>query len=156
MKIKKCFEKTCAECGKKLTIFQRYSHPILGKNKCVCFQCFETIQKSESSYNKFIMNSLHQKKGFPCYVLIHTAPRSEKKVCTELSNLNEISEFYPLLGEHDILTKLQMNTYTELSSFLTQKIRTIKGVQNTRTLTGAFSLTGIPHQKQKVKKRPVK
>ena len=77
---KNFLKKQCSECGKKLALIGGYRHPTLGSNNCVCYDCFEKIDKSESHYSNFIMNSLYPKQHGPvCYVLISAAPTFEKK-----------------------------------------------------------------------------
>lgn len=136
-----CFTKKCAECGKKIGFFRGYRHPILGKKKCVCRTCWDKIDKSESEYNKFIHNTLcKDKHGVPCFVIINTKPKYEKVVYNSLKKFPEIKELHPLLGKHDLLAKIEIESYDKLGSFVINKIRPVRGIKNTRTLTGAFSL----------------
>jgi len=144
--IKTCFEKHCIECGKELKILEGHIHPIEGKNKCVCKQCWERLRNSENAYCQFIVKSLHEQDGLPCFVLINAAPKFEKKVYHELSHLEEISEVYGLLGKYDILAKIQMKNFDELSFFISSKVNTIKGVQNIKTLTGTFSSQDVDNK----------
>ena len=140
-KEKTCFKKTCAECGKKLGFLKGYRHPIEDKKKCVCGDCLERIEKSEREYNKFIRNAIcKDNKRIPCYVIINTKPKYEKKVFNSLNNFSEIKEIHPLLGRHDLIAKIEIDNYNNLGSFILNKIRPIKGIKNTRTLTGSFSL----------------
>ena len=140
---KVCFAKTCAECGKKLGFLKRYRHPIEGRKKCVCGDCYYKIEKSEHEYNKFIRNAIcKDNKGVPCFVIINTKPKYEKTVYNSLNNFPEIKEVHPLLGRHDLIAKIEIDNYDNLGSFVVNKIRPIKGIKNTRTLTGSFSLGG--------------
>jgi len=138
-----CFRKICicSECGKKLGVLDGYRHPVDGKKKCVCGKCWDKLEKSEKEYSNFIINSLKRTDtGLICFVLISAAPTYEQKICKKLSNLPEIIEFYPLLGWYDLIAKIKAKDPDELGSLITNNIRTIEGIKNTRTLTGAFSL----------------
>jgi DNA-binding Lrp family transcriptional regulator len=148
LKDTKCSAKSCTECGKKLRFFEGYAHPTLGKKKCVCKTCWEKLKTSQTQYSKFLFHALNDEKGTPCFLLINTLPRHEKQVYTQLSNLNEISEVYPLLGKPDLLAKVQMKDYHDLSLFVLNRLRTIEGVKNTQTLTGAVTLKGVKQKKE--------
>ena len=146
---KKCRTKTCTECGKELGFFEGYAHPTLGKKKCVCKTCWEKLKTSQKQYSQFLFHALNNKNGIPCFLLINTAPKFEKRVLNQLTTLNEISEVYPLLGNHDLLAKIQMKDYHDLSNFVLNRLRTIQGVKNTQTLTGTMSLRGIKKKLEK-------
>jgi len=138
-----CFKKICicSDCGKKLGAFEGFRHPVDGKKKCVCGKCWDKIEKSEEEYSDFIFNSLDRMGAGPiCFILIRATPTYEKKVYDKLSKLPEIIEFYPLLGRYDLIAKIKAKGSDELGSYVTNKIRTIEGIKNTITLTGAFSL----------------
>jgi len=70
------------------------------------------------------------------YVLITTAPTKEYYVFKQLSKVKEISELHPLFGEYDIIVKLEAKDFNKLGKIVVNKIRKIKGVIDTRTLTG--------------------
>ena len=54
----------------------------------------------------------------------------------------EIIELHPLLGWYDIIIKIKIENPKKLGDFVLNKLRKIKGITDTRTLTGSFSLTG--------------
>jgi DNA-binding Lrp family transcriptional regulator len=142
-KRKKCYAIRCSECGKKLGFLKGYHHPVKGHDKCVCGICWNKIEKSEEKYSNFIYNSVNKKnRGFICYIMINTKPKFEHRVCESLAKTPEIIEFFPLLGKHDIIAKLKVDDYEKLGSFIINKIRRIEGISETKTLTGAFSLSG--------------
>lgn len=61
----------------------------------------------------------------------------ERKVFDTMIKWDEIQELYPLFGEYDLIAKISAPDYETLSDIVVQKIRTIKGVTETKTLTGA-------------------
>ena len=50
---------------------------------------------------------------------------------------DEIQELHPLFGDYDLIAKIQAPDYESLSDIVVNKIRAIKGVTETKTLTGA-------------------
>ncbi len=70
-------------------------------------------------------------------MLLNVAPGAEKKVFDTLIKFEEIQELYPLFGDYDLIAKIQAPDYETLSDIVVNKIRTLKGVTETKTLTGA-------------------
>lgn len=71
------------------------------------------------------------------FVLIKIAPGKEKKVYDRIASIKEVEELYPLFGEYDLIAKIVVKDFEELSDIVVNKIRTIEGVVETKTLTGA-------------------
>ena len=71
------------------------------------------------------------------FVLISIAPGSEFRVLKKLNNVLEIDEVYPLFGEYDFLVKIVAEDFEEIGNILVSKIRIIRGVVSTKTLTEA-------------------
>jgi DNA-binding Lrp family transcriptional regulator len=71
------------------------------------------------------------------FVLIKVSPGKEKSVYDKLATLKEIEELYPLFGEYDLIAKIVVRDFEELSDVVVNKVRTIDGVIETKTLTGA-------------------
>ena len=69
-------------------------------------------------------------------VLIITAPGKEQIVFEALDELSSVSENI-FFGEYDIFAKLVCGDYGELSNTVVSKIRSIQGVEATKTLTAA-------------------
>ena len=65
------------------------------------------------------------------------APRKEKEVYSRLASLEEVEELYPLFGEYDLIAKIVVKDFEELSEVVVKKIRALDGVLETKTLTGA-------------------
>jgi len=74
------------------------------------------------------------------FVLINAAPAHEHEVYTKLSKVPEIVEVHPLFGEFDLIAKIEVGNFEKLGEIVVEKIRSIKGVIDTKTLTGVQSL----------------
>ena len=74
------------------------------------------------------------------FVLINTAPAHEHEVYTKLSKVPEIVEVHPLFGEFDLIVEIEVEDFEKLGEIVVKKIRSIKGVIETKTLTGVQSL----------------
>jgi len=71
------------------------------------------------------------------FVLIKVFPGKERRVYDKLAELEEVEELYPLFGEYDLIAKIVVRDFEHLSEVVLKKIRTIDGVVETKTLTGA-------------------
>jgi DNA-binding Lrp family transcriptional regulator len=70
------------------------------------------------------------------FVLINVAPAREHEVYNQLSKIPQIVELHPLFGEYDLIAKIDANDFEELGTIIVNKIRSINGVLDTKTLTG--------------------
>jgi DNA-binding Lrp family transcriptional regulator len=70
------------------------------------------------------------------FVLISTAPAKEHEVYNELLKVKEIVELHPLFGEYDLIAKIEAEDFNVLGQVVVDKIRSIAGVIDTKTLTG--------------------
>ncbi len=70
------------------------------------------------------------------FVLIHVAPAHEHEVYNKLSKIPQIIELHPLFGEYDLIAKIEADDFEELGTIIVNKIRSITGVLDTKTLTG--------------------
>jgi len=71
------------------------------------------------------------------FVLISVAPAHEHEVYNKLSKTPEIIEVNPLFGEYDLIAKIEAEDYKKLGEVIVSKIRSVEGVVDTKTLTGA-------------------
>ncbi|MCX8172590.1 MAG: Lrp/AsnC ligand binding domain-containing protein [Archaeoglobaceae archaeon] len=71
------------------------------------------------------------------FVLIKIAPGKERKVYERVAKIEEVKELYPLFGEYDLIAKIVVRDFEELSDIVVNKIRVVDGVLETKTLTGA-------------------
>lgn len=70
------------------------------------------------------------------FVLINVAPAHEHDVYNQLSKIPQVVELHPLFGEYDLIAKIDANDFEELGTIIVNKIRSITGVLDTKTLTG--------------------
>ena len=76
------------------------------------------------------------------FALLSISPLYEKAVYEELSKIPEIIEVHPLFGEYDILLKIECNDIDSIGDIVIKKIRSKKGIMDTKTLIGTKSLSG--------------
>ena len=70
------------------------------------------------------------------FVLINTSPAKEHEVYNNLLNVKEISEIHPLFGQYALIVKIEVDTLDNLGTILVEKIRSLDGIIDTKTLTG--------------------
>ena len=70
-------------------------------------------------------------------VLIVTAPGREEDVYAALRRIPEVTEQLLLFGEYDLFAKLECSDYGVLGGVVINQIRSIEGVEGTKTLTAA-------------------
>lgn len=68
--------------------------------------------------------------------MISTAPAKEHQVYNELLKIKEIVELHPLFGEYDLIAKIDAKDLDELGKIVVERVRSIDGVADTKTLTG--------------------
>ena len=76
------------------------------------------------------------------FALLSISPLYEKEVFKELKSMPEIEEVHPLFGEYDILVKINATDIDQIGNVVIKKLRSLKGVVDTKTLIGTKSLTG--------------
>ena len=76
------------------------------------------------------------------FALLSISPLHEKTVFEALRNVPEIKEIHPLFGEYDILVKMECGDIDQIGELVIQKIRSLKGVVDSKTLIGTKSLSG--------------
>lgn len=70
------------------------------------------------------------------FVLIKAAPSLEYEAYNNLLKVPEILELHPLFGEYDLIAKIEAEDFKKLGDMITDKIKSVKGIINTKTLTG--------------------
>jgi len=76
------------------------------------------------------------------FALLSISPLHEKTVYETLRNIPEVTEVHPLFGEYDILLKIECPDIDSVGKVVINKVRSIKGVMDTKTLIGTKSLGG--------------
>ena len=69
------------------------------------------------------------------FILINTTHALEYEVYNKLLKVPEIIELHPLFGEYDLIAKIEAEDFEKLGEIVSDKIRSIKGVIDTKTLT---------------------
>ncbi len=70
------------------------------------------------------------------FVLIQASTGEEHDVYNALLDVPEIMELHPLFGEYDLIGKVEAEDFDVLGQVITSSIRSIDGVDDTKTLTG--------------------
>ena len=70
------------------------------------------------------------------FILIKAAPMLEHEVYNKLSKIQAIIELQPLFGEYDLIAKIEAEDFEKLGEIVINNIRSVKGVIDTKTLTG--------------------
>lgn len=70
------------------------------------------------------------------FVLMHVSPLHEFEVYNKLLKVSEIIDLHPLFGEYDLIAKIEAKDYESIGEIILQKIKTIEGITDTKTLTG--------------------
>ncbi len=68
------------------------------------------------------------------FVLIRVLPGKEHEIYNKVSQLKYVAEVHPLLGEYDLILKIDTDEMTEIGKLVIQDIRSINGVVETKTL----------------------
>lgn len=64
---------------------------------------------------------------------IKIEPGAEESIKKELKKFPEVAAVYVSLGEYDIIALLTIEDSRELAEFVSEKVRTLKGVKDTTT-----------------------
>jgi DNA-binding Lrp family transcriptional regulator len=68
------------------------------------------------------------------YVLLKVKAGMERNVVNNLKAFDEVVEINELYGEWDIILKVEVERFEEMDMLLTEKIRTVSGVEDTSTM----------------------
>lgn len=69
------------------------------------------------------------------FVLINSEMGKEKNIIKELRNFQEIKEVHFIYGVYDIIAKVETESTEKLKEIIAFKIRRLKDIKNTLTLT---------------------
>ncbi len=70
------------------------------------------------------------------FVLIKTSPAAEREVYNIVKDMDMVMEVHSLFGEYDLILKLEAKDFNTLGQRVVDDIRSIEGVEDTKTLTG--------------------
>jgi DNA-binding Lrp family transcriptional regulator len=76
------------------------------------------------------------------FALLSISPLNEREVYEKLKKIPEIIEVHPLFGEYDILLKIETADIDSIGEIVIHKIRSIRGVTDSKTMIGTKSLSG--------------
>jgi len=77
------------------------------------------------------------------FALLSISPLYEKEVFKALDyEIEEVVEVHPLFGEYDILVKIHVESIDAIGEVMLKKIRSIKGISDSKTLISTRSLSG--------------
>ena len=68
------------------------------------------------------------------YVLIVTNPGHTRRVVEELRTIPNIVEIHEVMGPYDIVVELEADSLTDIPPILSDRIRTLEGIQSTTSL----------------------
>ncbi len=68
------------------------------------------------------------------YVLLKVKAGSEREVVTRLDSLKEVAEVSELYGDWDVIARLGLQKLEDLDRILTEKVRSISGIENSSTM----------------------
>ena len=70
------------------------------------------------------------------FVLIKAAPALEHEIYLKILKISQIIELHPLFGEYDLIAKIEAENFEKLGEIVINNIRSVKGVIDTKSLTG--------------------
>jgi len=70
------------------------------------------------------------------FVLIKTSPAVEHVVYNNLLKSKKLIDLHPLFGEYDLIAKIEAEDFEKLGEIVINNIRSVKGILDTKTLTG--------------------
>ena len=70
------------------------------------------------------------------FVLVSSDPRKEHAVYDALLHVPEITDLHPLFGEYNMIGKVEAPDFDSMGRVIVDKVRTVDGVLETKTLTG--------------------
>jgi DNA-binding Lrp family transcriptional regulator len=78
----------------------------------------------------------------PFFIQIKCQLGKSYEVANKLADAEIASEIYSTAGEFDLLCKFYVNTETDIGHFVNEKVQTIPGIQDTRTII-TFKAFGV-------------
>ena len=69
------------------------------------------------------------------FVLMHISILRESEIFNKLLKIPEVVELHHLFGVYDLIVKIEAKDYESIGEIVVNKIRTIEGIADTKTLT---------------------
>jgi DNA-binding Lrp family transcriptional regulator len=82
-----------------------------------------------------LMGSILGKNAAQAYVIIHCEQAREDLVLRDLNKIPEVKEADVVYGNYDVIGKIEAENHKELENIITKKVRKLKFVTSTMTLT---------------------
>jgi DNA-binding Lrp family transcriptional regulator len=70
----------------------------------------------------------------PFFVLIKCQLGKAYEVANAIADAEIASEIYSVAGDHDLMVKFYVESGTDIGQFVNQKLHTIGGIRDTRTI----------------------
>ncbi len=68
------------------------------------------------------------------YVLVVTNPGATKSVVAAINKIDGVRELHEVMGPYDVVVELQVSSLADVPPILSDKIRTIPGIESTTSL----------------------
>ncbi|MEM0160920.1 MAG: Lrp/AsnC family transcriptional regulator [Thermoplasmata archaeon] len=90
--------------------------------------------------DKFTVKPNYKELGLPIIAFIFVAFDPKEKITQrelglKISSYKEVEEVYIIAGEWDLLLKVRLSTIEEVGNFVLDKLREMKGIGKTETIT---------------------
>lgn len=80
------------------------------------------------------------------YILFKVSSGSERTVCREIAEFNEVLVTGIIFGDYDIIAKVSVSDLQALEGFLAEKIRKVESILLTSTMIIAREYRGKTHR----------
>jgi DNA-binding Lrp family transcriptional regulator len=110
-------------------------HPneIAKRNLCACPRAFKPLPRARDSGPLAALGS-PEARMIPFFVQIKCQLGKSYDVASRLADAEIASEVYSTAGEFDLLIKFYVDDGTDIGHFVNEKVQTIPGIQETRTI----------------------
>jgi DNA-binding Lrp family transcriptional regulator len=110
-------------------------HPneIANGNLCACRRAFKPLPRARDSGPLAALGP-PEARMIPFFVQIKCQLGKSYEVANRLADSEIASEIYSTAGEFDLLIKFYVDDGTDIGHFVNEKVQTIPGIQETRTI----------------------
>jgi DNA-binding Lrp family transcriptional regulator len=102
----------------------------------ILLDCGRMIPKSGNRFSEKIMRNKRRPEAYmvPFFIQIKCQLGKSYDVANRLADAEIASEIYSTAGEFDLLAKFYVDEKTDIGHFVNEKVQTIPGIQDTRTI----------------------